>query len=134
MMADIEKYKGPISGEYNNIKYYLKRENDTNWCGYISIPFEKLDETIQKKVKDSSYYGITKAIVIDKVKYVGFHTCNYQDFYVASVNVNNDKLTELAKQFMQLNIQLNKVSYKDYDYVIKIIYNMIDTYWLVKPI
>jgi hypothetical protein len=104
MLGDILRYGQQQNGVYKGIKWEMKRPKKTYWCVYINDN-KKLNENEIKNISNN-YIGRENNKLIFEFNKIG----DYHDYY----EMNKEMIYDLASK------------YKDYEYVINIIYKLID--------
>jgi len=110
MIEDIEKHRNkPYSGCYRGIPWELKRPYGTYLCGYIRPP-----PAICPRLTDAHYDELEKIAHGGLTSGLGFDCAHYGDYFV------------IGDVFERYNKMSMSGIYRDYDYCLPILYNMID--------
>jgi len=109
LTEDVKKYGvDNFHGEYRNISFTMKRNNTYAWVGYIILP-----RTITRKEYDEIDSLMHGGITYYKEKTIGFDCSHEYDYSTYNFDYTNYS-------------PMNGCKYRNYDYVIKIIKNVID--------
>ena len=102
MLVDIRTYGNQEHGTHRNIEWSMNRPYGTYWCGYIHYTGDLTDAQIEQ-LENRNHGGLTGGL--------GFDCAHYGDYFPFTLEQSSF---------------LMKGTFKDHDYVLNIIQNMID--------
>jgi len=109
MLADIKNHGINNDGVYRGIKWRTNRPYETYLCGYICLEtnINDLEDVKLNNIERKSHKGLTSEL--------GFDCAHAGDYFTMSQQIPGSNYDKNA-------------TYKDHDYVVKCLHNMIDAY------